>query len=280
MGIMKLDIKPASDYPTPEFVQLLNLSFESYLVPIHFEPAQFLTMLRKDNIDLNSSRVLLADGEPSGIALIARRGWVSRLAAMGITKGIRGKKAGSWFMERLINESRERDDREMVLEVIEQNEPAVHLYQKHGFQTIRRLVGFVNDTKSGDFALRTTDLQEMDLREMGRLVLQYGLPDLPWQLSGETIALLNPPACAYKNGDAYIALSNPDAEHVVVWSLLVELQARGKGLAVQLLEDVMAKHVGKRWHVPAILPEELGCVFERAGFEREELSQWQMRLGL
>jgi len=91
---------------------------------------------------------------------------------------------------------------------------------------------------------------------------------------------LNPPACAYKNGDAYIALSNPDAEHVVIWSLLVEPQARGKGLAVQLLEDVMAKHVGKTWHVPAILPEELGGVFERAGFEREELSQWQMRLGL
>jgi hypothetical protein len=32
--------------------------------------------------------------------------------------------------------------------------------------------------------------------------------------------------------------------------------------------------------MPAILPEEFGKVFERAGFEREELSQWQMKLDL
>lgn len=282
MVVMKLDTKPASDYPTTDLLQFLNLGFESYLVPIHFELPQFLTMLRKDNIDLNSSRVLLAEDKPAGIALIARRGTLraSRLAAMGIEKGLRGKKAGSWFMERLVQESRERSDREMVLEVIEQNEAAVRLYHRRGFQTVRRLIGFVNDAKPGDFALRATDLHELDLREVGRLVLQHGLPDLPWQLSGETIALLNPPARAYKDGKAWIALSNPDAEHVVIWSLLVEPQARGRGLAVQLLENVMAKHMGKTWHVPALLPEEFGNVFERAGFQREELWQWQMRLAL
>ena len=30
------------------------------------------------------------------------------------------------------------------------------------------------------------ELHEMDLREMGRLIAQYGLMDLPWQLSGES----------------------------------------------------------------------------------------------
>jgi hypothetical protein len=87
MGNMKLDTKPASDHPTSDLVQLMNLSFEDYLVPVRFEPSQFLTMLRKDNVDLDASRVLLADGEPSGIALIARRGWTCRLAAMGVAKG-------------------------------------------------------------------------------------------------------------------------------------------------------------------------------------------------
>jgi GNAT superfamily N-acetyltransferase len=115
---------------------------------------------------------------------------------------------------------------------------------------------------------------------MGRLILQYGLPDLPWQLSGETIALLNPPARAYKNGGAYIAISNPDVEHVVIWSLLVEPDARGEGLAVNMLNQILANHKGKTWHVPAIWPEEFGIIFERAGFQREDLSQWQMRLEL
>lgn len=279
MGDMKLDINTASDYPTPDLVQLLNLTFEDYLVPIHFDHSQFLTMLRKDNIDLNSSRVLLADSEPSGIALIARRGTfrASRLAGMGITREMRGKSAGSWLMGQLIKEARARNDREMVLEVIEQNKPAVRLYKKYGFQAIRRLIGWIRQDVKQD---AKGDLQEMDLCEMGRLILRHGLPDLPWQLSGETIALLNPPARAFKNGQAYIAISNPDAEHVVIWSLLVEPDARGKGLAVELLENVMANHNGKTWHVPAIWPEELGIIFERAGFQREELSQWQMRLDL
>ena len=277
MGGMKLDIKPASDYPTVDLVQFLNQGFENYFVPIRFDIPQFLTMLRKDGIDLTASRVLLADGEPSGIALIARRGWTSRLAAMGIAQGTRGKSAGTWFMERLIKEARERNDREMVLEVIEQNEPAVRLYKRHGFQTVRRLIGLKNQDAKQD---EKSDLQEMDLREMGRLILQYGLPDLPWQLSGETIALLNPPARAYKNGGAYVAISNPDAEHIVIWSLLVEPKARGNGLAVEMLNQILANHEGKTWHVPAIWPEECGVTFERAGFQREELSQWQMRLEL
>ena len=274
-----MDTRPASDYPAPDLVQLLNLSFENYLVPIRFNLSQFLTMLRKDGIDLNSSRVLLMDDVLSGVALIARRGLTSRLAAMGVTKEARGKKAGSWFMERLISESRARNDREMVLEVIEQNEAAVRLYRKYEFQTIRRLIGFVRNEKSGDFSLQSS-LEEIDLREMGRLVLQHGLPDLPWQLSGETIALLNPPARAYQHGPTYIAISDPSVENIVIWSLLVKPEARGNGLAVEMLNAVMAVHADKKWHVPAILPEELGPAFEQAGFQREELSQWQMRLKL
>jgi ribosomal protein S18 acetylase RimI-like enzyme len=278
---MHLDIKPASDYPTPDLVQYLNLGFEDYLVPIHFSPAQFLTMLRKDGIDLTASRVLLADDEPAGLALIARRGWTSRLAAMGISKAQRGKRLGSWFMEQIICDARERGDHAMVLEVIEQNEAAVRLYQKQGFEIIRRLIGFKHETRaSASNGPQIKPLQEIDLREMGCLIVQYGMPDLPWQLSGETIALLNPPARAYQNSSAYIAVSDLTVEHVVIWSLLVDPDARGKGLAVQMLETMMTIHRGKTWHVPAIWPEEFSGVFEQAGFQREELSQWQMERDL
>lgn len=274
---MKMDIKPASDYPILDLGQLMNLSFEDYTVPIHMDNSQFLNMLLKDNINLASSRVLLIDDQPAGVALIARRGWTSRLAAMGIVKESRGKKAGTWFMGKLIDEARERNDRQMVLEVIEQNEPAVRLYQNCGFDTVRRLISLIHEDAKQD---AKSDLQEVDLREMGGLILQHGLPDLPWQLSGETIALMNPPTRAYKLGDAYIAISNPEGEHVVIWSLLVEPSARGQELGVETLKKIMAHYSGKTWHVPAIWPEEFGVIFERAGFKRENLSQWQMRLSL
>ena len=130
IGVMNLALKSTTEYTLPDLVELLNLSFENYLVPIQFNNSQFITMLRKDSIDLDSSRVLLIDDEPSGIALIARRGWTSRLAAMGIAQQRRSKGAGSWFMEKLVHEARQRSEQEMLLEVIEQNEPAVHLYQQ------------------------------------------------------------------------------------------------------------------------------------------------------
>jgi len=274
---MSLDSKPASDYPLPDLTQLLNLSFENYLVPITFNLSQFLAMLRKDSVDLSASRVLLADNQPSGIALVARRGWTSRLAAMGIVQGQRGQGAGSWFMGKLIDEARERRDHELLLEVIEQNEYAVRLYKKCGFQTVRRLIGLIRKAAKED---QKATLEEIDLREVGNLISQYGLADLPWQLAGETIAQMNPPACAYRNGPSSVVISNPNAEHVVIWSLLVNPESRGKALGVAMLKNVIANYPGKTWHVPAIFPEEFGKLFERAGFEREELTQWQMRLML
>jgi len=274
---MTLDIRPASDYPLPDLAHLLNLSFENYLVPVTFNLLQFLTMIRKDSVDLAASRVLLVDEQPAGIALIARRGWTSRLAAMGIVQSMRGKGTGSWFMEHLIREARERNDRDMVLEVIEQNASAVKLYQKCGFHSVRRLIGLIRKAAKEQMKKSIT---ELDLREAGSLISQHGLSDLPWQLAGETIAHLNPPAQAYRNGSAMVVISNPNVEHVVIWSLLVETQARGQQLSVDMLKSLIAHHPGKTWHVPAIFPEEFLKIFDRAGFEKEELTQWQMRLVL
>ena len=282
---MKFVTAPASNYSLPDLVKLLNRGFEEYFVPIHFTLDMFSNMLHKDSIDLAESRVLLAEDQLCGVALIAPRRSLrtSRIAAMGIVRESRGKKAGSRLMKKLIDDAHERGDREMVLEVIEQNEPAVKLYWKYGFESMRRLVGYRRSGRDSDKGAEENDGSEMhnvDLHEMGRLISQYGLPDLPWQLSGESISQTNPPLHAFREGPAYIVISNPGAEHVVIWSLLVEPKARGSGLGTKMLKRVAAHYAGKTWHVPAILPEELGPAFERAGFEKEKLSQWQMRLKL
>src|ERR1043165_8295305 len=99
---MNFELKPASDDSIPELVEILNRGFENYFVPIAFNVTTFLNMIRKDGTDLASSRVLLANGVEAGIALMARRGWTSRLTAMGVAQEVRGLGAGSWFMRKLI----------------------------------------------------------------------------------------------------------------------------------------------------------------------------------
>ena len=278
---MKFSTAPASRYSLSELVDVLNRGFEEYLIPIHFNADMFSNMLHKDGIDLVDSRVLIADGQACGIALIACRRSLhtSRVAAMGIAKETRGKRAGSWLMKTLIDDACNRGDREMVLEVIEQNEPAVKLYRNCGFESVRRLVGYIRKNKGVEKS-KGSALYGIDLHEISQLISAYGLPDLPWQLSGESISQMNPPPFAFRKESAYIVISNPEAEHVVIWSLLVEPEARGNGLGTKLLKQMMSQFAGKTWHVPALFPEELGAVFENAGFEKEQLSQWQMRLNL
>ena len=191
-------------------------------------------------------------------------------------------------MEHLIEETRARGDKEMVLEVIEQNTAGVKLYQKVGFKTIRRLVGYKLENPSIDQGVSSAvsggrsenGLAEVDIRELARLVTYHGLKDLPWQLSGVTISHHTPPSRAFRLNDAYCLISDPEAEHVVISSVLVKARSRGAGLSHILMRALFSRFPNKTWHVPAIYPGEICAVFEQIGMKREEISQWQMALTL
>ncbi len=223
-----LSLKPAHEYSTSFLADLMTRSFEAYFVPINITDTVLLTMLRRDGIDLTASRVLMKDGEPVGLAMIARRGWTNRLAAMGITVNARGSGVGTWAMAQLVAEARERGDKEMLLEVIEQNTAGVKLYEKSGFKKMRRLVGYKLNNPQVDTA---EEIEEIDIRELARTVTYHGMQDLPWQLSGTTIMQHTPPSRAFRLNDAYCLISNPDVMDVAIQSVLVKARSRGAGLS-------------------------------------------------
>ncbi len=274
---MPLTLSPASEFPISQLADLLTRGFEDYFVPIHIDESVFLTMLRRDSIDLTASRVVFRDSEPIGVGMIARRGWTSRLAAMGIVTHDRNSGVGTWAMNQLIEEARARGEKQMLLEVIEQNIAGVKLYEKVGFEKIRRLVGYKIENPQVEVRHQ---LEEMDIRELGRLVTYHGLNDLPWQLSGATITQHTPPSRAFRINDAYCLISDPSAEHVAISSVLVKTRSRGAGLSRVLLRALFANFPNKTWHVSAIFPEEMSFIFEQVGMTREQISQWQMLLTL
>ncbi len=273
---MDLELKSVLEFGIPNTAKLLNQGFSDYIVPIHIGVEQIYGMLRYDSIDINNSHVVIQDEEAVGAALIAIRGWSSRLAGMSIIPGRRGQGIGRWLMKELIKEARERGDRRMELEVIEQNGPAVSLYKNAGFVTLRRLVSYSLEESEGEFC----EITEIDLRAMGRLVNSYGLSDLPWQISGETLAQLAPPFRAFCFQDAYAAISSPEASQISLRSLLIMPEAQERGQGIELLKGLFARFPQKTWSVPAIFPEVFSNIFERAGFEREELSQLQMVISI
>jgi GNAT superfamily N-acetyltransferase len=261
---------------------VLARAFEDYFVPIPSTVGVLLNMARTDSVDLASSCLFVRDGTAVGGALIARRGWTCRLAGMAIVPEARRAGVGRAAVLHLLGEAKARGDRAMVLEVIEQNTAAVELYRTCGFKEIRRLIGFAGPPVPDLPA--SSNLVEVDLREVAEAVTRYGLVDLPWQLSGETLAQLTPPNVGYQLDDAWIALSDPSQPVVTIRALVA---ARDKSVGdgtppcrdreAALLRAVMAKHPGRQeWRLSALWPEEIASVVAPAGLARSPLTQWQM----
>lgn len=271
-SLLEFGLEPAS--------VVLNRGFADYFVPIQSSPAMLANMARADSVDFSASRVAVKDGRAVGGALIARRGWTSRLAGMAIVPEARKQGVGHTLMEHLISEARARNDRAMVLEVIEQNDPAVRLYETCGFRKVRRLIGHAGrpPTPPADMALPS--LEEIDTRELATCVAVHGLPELPWQISAETIAQAGPPGVAYRAGRSGVLISDPAAPTIAIRALVTESDARGRGHSLALLRALFSRIPDKDWRAPAVFPEEMGEAFVAAGLTRTPLTQWQMTLTL
>jgi ribosomal protein S18 acetylase RimI-like enzyme len=281
---MNLEFPSMVDYGLEPAAEVLARAFEDYFVRIPSTVGVFLNMARADSVDLASSCVFVRGDTAVGGALIARRGWTCRLAGMAIVPEVRRTGVGRAAVVHLLGEAKARGDRAMLLEVIEQNTGAVELYRACGFKEIRRLIGFAGPPPPDLTA--TANLVEVDLREVAEAVTRHGLPDLPWQLSGETLAQLTPPSVAYRLDGAWIALSDPSQPVVTIRALVA---ARDKLVGrdsvepsdsreAALLRAVMAKHPGRQeWRLSALWPEELAPVIAPAGLPRSPLTQWQMK---
>jgi ribosomal protein S18 acetylase RimI-like enzyme len=272
---MDVTFTPISAFGLEASAELLTRAFADYLVKIPFTASALRQLGEVDSVNLAQSPVVRLDGEPAGAALIARRGAVSRLAGMALVPAARRRGVGHALMERLLTDARARGDRRMVLEVIEQNTAAVRLYENVGFVQRRRLVGFAGPAPAS--LAPVPALMPASLQEVGAAMTRLDRKlDWPWQISGETVARLPPPACGYTLDGAWVALLNPDAPVVGIRALAVDNPGPHGGSAVRLLHAVMARHPAKEWRISALWPEELAGWFTRAGLIRQELAQWQM----
>jgi len=273
---MTLSTQSVLEFGIEPTLDILNQGFSDYIVPIHLEYANFQRMLRLDSIDATLSKVVFSGGESVGIGLVAHRGWSSRLAGMAVLPTARRSGVGKWLLDQLIEDAQVRGDHRMELEVIIGNDPAIQLYQDAGFQTIRRLLSFKLENPLGE----SHDFKITDIREIARLVAANGIPNLPWQLSWETLAQSGPPSQGCQLDSAWAVISPPERSGIQIQSLIVDPSFRGKGRASRLLRALFDKYPEKTWHVPAFYPEEMGPFFESVGFEQQKLAQLHMELDL
>lgn len=279
-----IDLKPAYTQTIDELATLFNRAFAGYIGgDVHFTAEALARFLSRDNVDLDLSQIMMRDGQPVGFGYVARMGWTSRLAAFGVVPEASGAGVGKVSMQQLIDQAKARGDRFYELEVIEQNTRAVKLYEGVGFERVRRLVGY--ELKSPPTDARderlVPALLSVNVYDVGRVIMQHGALDLPWQVAGATICRAAPPNVGYALDGAYAVITNPDAEVVGLRALIVPPELRRQGRATRLMRAIFARHPGKHWVLSAIMPEDIGGeLLASLGFTRTALTQWQMRLGL
>ncbi|HEX2206405.1 MAG TPA: GNAT family N-acetyltransferase [Longimicrobium sp.] len=276
----EITTRPVAELTVAQAAAIMEHCFEGYIVPMRAAPESWARRFRSEHLDPFASRVYERGGSPVAVLFICRRGWTSRVGGMAVAADARGQGLGRRVMRDAIDHARARGDHALMLEVIEQNTPAVRLYRSLGLRMTRRLVGYRWEPAPVEGPAGA--LREVDPLELARVAARECEPGLPWMLCPETLAAATAPARAFALEDrAYALVANPGAETLTLSSLIVPGAHRRRGWGMRMLRALALAFPGKPQQAVATVPENLAPqFFARAGWERQGISQYEMWLDL
>jgi hypothetical protein len=97
-----MNLCPASELSLQELSTLFSRSFADYFVQVPDSPRLFDARVRSEHISLVDSQVAREGSKAVDLILIARRGRVSRIAAMGLMPPYRNRKRSGAILGQLI----------------------------------------------------------------------------------------------------------------------------------------------------------------------------------
>ena len=152
---------PASELSVAELAALFTAGYEGYFVPMHVDEPMMQSFVELWDLDLSRSRV-----EPGeGIAMLGVRGDRGWVGGLGVVPAARRKGLGRALMEAILADA----PPVVRLEVLEQNEPAIALYESLGFRHVRWL-----EVWTLAAPVEATDVRDVEPRPLGQ-------DGLPWQ---------------------------------------------------------------------------------------------------
>lgn len=269
-----------AEFTAAQAAAAMQHCFEGYLVPVRPTPESWERRFRGEHLDPWASRIYERGGEAVAVLFITRRGWTSRVGGMAVAKEARGGGLGRHVMRDAIADARARGDRVLLLEVIEQNTTAVRLYKSLGFRMVRRLVGYRHEPQPVEG--QADVLREIDPAEFARVAYREADADLPWMIAPETLVAATAPSRAFALEDrAFALIANAEAETLTLTAIVVPREHRGAGWGRRMLRALEAAFPGRPWQAVALIPENMAPgFFEHAGWERQGISQLEMRLEL
>jgi ribosomal protein S18 acetylase RimI-like enzyme len=276
---MNFEIIPAHELPVAEQVKIFNDAFAGYVAgSVQMDAGGLAAFLCGHGVDQCYSRFVRDEiGALVSFGFINRTGNITRLAGMGTVPAGRRLGAGRFLMSHLLNEAKARGDATMVLEVIEQNAPAVALYRSCDFREVSRLFGW---RSNGDTTRSApSEFREIPVTQALGVATPLDYPELPWQMSRHAAAKASATRAFAAEGVAVVIGAQNEGPARIHAFLGCDGQ-NWKPLR-SLTSSLLAKFPGQAFFAPAIYPEQFGLeIFQPLKFQKQPLSQFLMRRDL
>lgn len=223
---MAVEFRQSTEFSLKELASVFTASYHGYFIPIAVDKNQLRYMVEVFDLDLSRSLVAVERQRPVGLANLGRRAERTWLGGVGVVPDRRGSGVGESLTRMLLDQARQAGAREMVLEVIVENAPAIALYEKLGFARTREL-----EVLSLAPAAEHSVARETDLGEALRVVAATRSGSEPWQRADETVANLvrRGPTPRALTADGAVAVFSQDGDRVSL------LQAAGDAAGLRAL---------------------------------------------
>jgi len=206
-----MKLVPASTFETAQLAEVFADGYEGYFVPLHVDEAALTYMIDAWDIDLDRSRVAVHDGTPVGITMLGVRGDEGWVGGLGVVASHRRIGVGRALMDAVLTDA----PPSVSLEVIEQNEPALRLYESLGFERTRVLEVWSLREDVPEASARTVEPRPL------------GQAEVPWQRADRSL----PESYERIEVDGGAALIRAGGPSVSV----LQLEARDESAAAELL---------------------------------------------
>jgi ribosomal protein S18 acetylase RimI-like enzyme len=276
---VKFEIVSASELSLADQAAAFNAAFAGYVGgTFELDATSLASFISLQGIDLSYSRFARDErGQLVSFGFVNKTGSVARLAGMGTIASARRSGIAAALLSTLLSEARERGESVMILEVIEQNPPALQLYESAGFLRVTRLLGWRGSSQGAQRPEKES--RDLSMFEALQIPTVPEYPALPWPVCRFSAAKVRR-AQAFALDEVAMVIGDPTGSPIRLQAFF-GLNGTNWETVRNLTASVLRKFSGREFYAPPIFPEEFaGPVFAPLGFRQEQLSQFFMRKDL
>jgi len=201
-----LEIRRLSQCSFDDAVKIWNLGFQGYFVDMTLSLDSYLARLQRDALSPEVSLVVYYDGVPAGFLLNGIRTTAGLKLAWnggtGVAPQFRGRGVGKALMRATLDLYGEQGIERAMLEAISENETAIALYRKFGYEVVDRLGFFDHEGVLSESTFRKPNLNRYSVAQVEPYLvgaLDFYQETAPWQAHWQSLTRDNGQALIVTN---------------------------------------------------------------------------------